>query len=141
MSHPTPEGVRTKSGGWGTKEVEAAENHVLWKGEQLDLSRTPPWGSKTETIHNTVADTTSQVSLGSTRAQTIDVFPPQHSGLPGRAGVQGYTRRPHPHTHPFVHALTDSHTLEAHLEYSRKGDDRHCLCLESKTQATGRERG
>lgn len=46
LSHPTPEGVRTKSGGWGTEEEEEAENHVLWKGEQVDLSRTPPWGSK-----------------------------------------------------------------------------------------------
>lgn len=52
---------------------------------------------------------TSQVSLGSTRAQTIDVFPPQHSGLPGRAGVQVYMLRPHPHTHPFVHTLTLTH--------------------------------
>lgn len=82
------------------------EPRALERGTVRPEQNVFPGGQKTETIHNTVSDTTYQVSLGSTRAQTIDVFPPQHSGLPGRAGVQVYMLRPHPHTHPFVHALT-----------------------------------
>lgn len=93
----------------GDKGGRSREPCALEGGAVRPEQNVFPGGQKTETIHNTVADTTSQVSLGSTRAQTIGVFPPQDSGLPGRAGVQVYMLRPHPHTHPFVHALTLTH--------------------------------
>lgn len=57
LSHPTPEGVRTKSGGWGTEGREA-ENHVLWKGEQVEPEQNSSLGVKKlrPYINNTAAD-------------------------------------------------------------------------------------